>query len=98
MTINQISGSLKIKKFDRIIMPLVERAIEYLDVAFLHSKRETIIHLYGLSNEKENFKDLEEKVEEKAKIYNIKYKVVRRQDVLPYAPRVKKVRLDIKIL
>ncbi|NIO44245.1 MAG: tRNA (guanine-N1)-methyltransferase, partial [Candidatus Aenigmarchaeota archaeon] len=87
-----------IGKFDRVIMPLVERAIEYLDQAFLHSKKGTIIHLYGLSNEKDNFKDLEEKVREIAKIFNIKYKIVKRQKVLPYAPRVRKVRLDIKIL
>jgi tRNA (guanine37-N1)-methyltransferase len=87
-----------IDKFDRIIMPLVERAIEYLDVAFLHSKKGAIIHLYGLSNEKENFKDLEERVKEKAEIYNFKYKIIKKQKVLPYAPRINKVRLDIKVL
>ena len=87
-----------VDKFDRVIMPLVERAIEYLDVAFLHSKKGAIIHLYGLSNEKENFKDLENRVKEKADIYNIKYKIVKKQRVLPYAPRVQKVRLDIKII
>jgi len=97
MNTNQISGSLKNKKFDRIIMPLVETAIEFLDEAFLHSKKGTVIHLYGLSNEKENFEDLEKRVEEIAKIYNIKYKIVNRQDVLPYAPKISKVRLDIKI-
>ncbi len=85
-----------IGKFDRIIMPLVESAIEYLDVALLHSKKGTIVHLYGLS--KDNFKDLEKKVKEKAEIYNIKYKIVKRQKVLPYAPRIIKVRLDIKIM
>jgi tRNA (guanine37-N1)-methyltransferase len=85
-----------IGKFDRIVMPLVERAIEYLDEAFLHSKKGTIIHLYGLS--KENSEDLEKRVEELAKIYNIKYKIVKRQKVLPYAPRIEKVRLDIKIV
>jgi tRNA G37 N-methylase Trm5 len=54
--------------------------------------------LYGLSNEKENFKDLEERVREKADIYNIKYKIVKEQKVLPYAPHIMKVRLDIKVL
>jgi tRNA (guanine37-N1)-methyltransferase len=84
-------------KFDRIIMPLVERAIDYLDEAFLHSKKGTIIHLYGLSKEK-NFKDLEEKVKKIAGKCNVKYKIVGRQNVLPYAPRIQKVRLDIRIL
>jgi len=84
-------------KFDRIIMPLPETAIEFLDEAFLHSKKGATIHLYGLSKEK-NIKDLEKKVKEIAKIYNIKYKIIERQNVLPYAPRIQKVRLDIKIL
>ena len=44
------------------------------------------------------FKDLEKRVEEIANIYNIKYKIVGRQNVLPYAPRVSKVRLDLKII
>ena len=80
-------------KFDRIIMPLVEKAIDYLDEAFLHSKKGTIIHLYGLSDI-----DLEEKVEKIAKANNIKYEIIGRQRVLPYAPRIEKIRLDIKIL
>lgn len=80
-------------KFDRIIMPLVERAIDYLDEAFSHSKKGTIIHLYGLSNVQ-----LEEKVEEVAKKCKVKYKIVGSQGVLPYAPRVSKVRIDIKVL
>lgn len=84
-------------KFNRIIMPLVEKAIGYLDEAFLHSKKGTIIHLYGLSKEAK-FKDLEEKVKDVAKKCKVKYKIVGRQDVLPYAPRVSKIRLDIKVL
>jgi tRNA (guanine37-N1)-methyltransferase len=84
-------------KFDRIIMPLVEKAIDYLDVAFAHSKKGTIIHLYGLSKEGK-FKDLEERVKKVAEESKIKYKIVDKQDVLPYSPRVRKVRLDIKIL
>jgi len=83
----------EIGKVDRIIMPLVEKAIDYLDVAFSHSKKGTVIHLYGLSNVQ-----LEEKVKDIAKKCKVKYKIVGRQGVLPYAPRIKKIRLDIKIL
>jgi len=93
--LKDVRDAKEIGKVDRIIMPLVEKAIEYLDVAFSHSKKGTIIHLYGLSNGQ--FKDLEEKVKEIAKKYNIKYKIVGKQDVLPYAPRIRKVRLDIKV-
>jgi tRNA (guanine37-N1)-methyltransferase len=94
--LKDVRKAKEIGKVDRIIMPLVERAIDYLDIAFLHSKKGTVIHLYGLSNGQ--FKDLEEKVKETAKKHKIKYKIVGRQDVLPYAPRIKKVRLDIKVL
>ncbi|MBN2202997.1 MAG: methyltransferase [Candidatus Aenigmarchaeota archaeon] len=81
--------------FDRIIMPLPETAIEFIDVAVLHSKKGTIIHLYGFSK---GFAELEKKVKEKAKIYNFKYKIVGRQKVLPFSPGVSKNRLDIKVL
>lgn len=87
----------EIGKIDRIIMPLVEKAIDYLDIAFNHSKKGTIIHLYGLSKEGK-FKDLEGKVKKVAEICRIKYKIINRQDVLPYAPQIRKVRLDIKVL
>lgn len=92
--LNDVRQAKDVGKFNRIIMPLVEKAIDYLDEAFLHSKRGTIIHLYGLSKDA-NFKDLEERVKEKAK--NRKYKIVKRQKVLPYAPHIMKVRLDIKV-
>ena len=96
LILKDVRKAKEIGKVDRIIMPLVEKAIDYLDVAFSHSKKGTIIHLYGLS--KDDFRDLEEKVEEIAKKHKIKYKIVGRQDVLPYAPRKEKVRLDIKII
>ena len=35
-----------------------------------------------------------EKIAKKCKV---KYKIVGRQDVLPYAPRISKVRIDIKV-
>jgi tRNA (guanine37-N1)-methyltransferase len=82
-------------KFNRIIMPLPETAIDYLDEALLHSKKGTIIHLYGFSKD---FKELERKVKLKAYVYNFKYKIVGKKKVLPYSPRVSKIRLDIKIL
>ena len=85
-------------KFDRIIMPLPETAIEFLDAAFLSSKKGTIIHLYGISNEQKKFSDLKKKVKEIAKTFNIKYKIINEQKVLPYAPKMLKVRLDIKVL
>lgn len=94
--LKDIREAKDIGKVNRITMPLVETAIDFLDEAFYHSKKGTIIHLYGLSKEAK-FKDLEERVAKVAKKCKVKYKIVGRQDVLPYAPRVSKVRLDIKI-
>lgn len=82
-------------KFNRIVMPLPEKAIDYLDEALLHSKKGTIIHLYGFAKDS---KELERKVKLKAYVYNFKYKIVGKQKVLPYSPRISKIRLDIKIL
>lgn len=85
-------------KFDRIVMPLPETAVEFLDSAFLCSKKGTVIHLYGISTEQKRFSDLKKKVKEIAKTFNIKYKIISEQKVLPYAPNMLKVRLDIKVL
>ena len=84
-------------RFDRIIMPLAEGAIDYLDVAFAHSKKGTIIHLYGLSSDP-LLRDFEEMTKQIAREYNFKIKILRKEKVLPYAPRVLKVRFDLKVL
>ncbi|MCD6477917.1 MAG: class I SAM-dependent methyltransferase family protein [Candidatus Aenigmarchaeota archaeon] len=84
------------EKFDRIIMPLPESAYKFLDLAFSYSKKGTIIHLYGISEEKNLFKDLEEKV--KSAVNGKKYEIIEKKKVLPYGPRKWKVRLDIKVL
>ena len=84
------------EKFDRILIPLPERAYEFLDLAFSCSKKGTIIHLYGISEEKNLFKDLEEKI--KTIPEGVKYKIIEKRKVLPYGPRKWKVCLDIKVL
>lgn len=82
----------KLGKFDRILMPLPESAYKYLDTAFFCSKKNTIIHLYGISDEN-NFKDLVEKVKKHKK----KIRILRKQKVLPFGVRMYKIRLDIKL-
>ena len=84
-------------KFSRIIMPLPEKAVEYIDVAFKALKKGGIIHLYGISREK-NFSDLKERVKLAAKQHNRKIRILSTQKVLPYAPYRMKVRLDIKVI
>ena len=86
------------EKFDRIIMPLPEKAYEFLDVAFSCSKPGTVIYLYGIIEEKNLFKKLEEKIKEKAKEFGIKYKTTEKRRVLPYGPRMWKVCITFCIL
>lgn len=81
------------EKFDRIIMPLPEKAYEFLDVVFSCSKKGTTIHLYGISKEENLFKDLESKI----KITTKKYKIIEKRKVLPFGPRKWKVCLEILI-
>ena len=85
-------------EFDRIIMPLPETAYQFLDSAYSMSKPGSVIHLYGISHEKNDFKDLQAEVKEFVKDHNIKYKLVGKQRVLPYGPKMWKVRLDLKVL
>lgn len=94
--LKDIRDARDLGKASRIIMPIVI-AIDFLDEAFYHSKKGTIIHLYGQSKDAV-FKDLEERVAKVAKKCKVKYKIVGREDVLPYSPHVRKVRLDIKTI
>ncbi len=88
----------KLGKFDRILMPLPETAYEFLPEAFAVAKKGAIIHLYGISEEKTLFKDLEEKIKTISEKSRVKYKIIHRQKVLPFGVRMWKVRLDLKIM
>ncbi len=86
------------KRFDRILMPLPERSLEFLPSALKHAARGTIIQVYAISSEKKLFADVEEKISKILKKRKAKFKFISRQKVLPYAPRLQKVRIDFKIL
>ncbi|MBI4164013.1 MAG: class I SAM-dependent methyltransferase family protein [Candidatus Aenigmarchaeota archaeon] len=77
------------KKYDRIVMPLPETAYRFLDIAVSHCKKGGIIYLYAILG-KENTE-----VEEEIKKH--KLKIVNKRNVLPYAPGVWKVCLELKV-
>jgi tRNA (guanine37-N1)-methyltransferase len=87
----------KLEKFDRILMPLPESAWKFLKYAFRLARKGTIIHLYGISEEKNLFKDLEAKIAKEAEKEGVRVKIITRQKVLPFAPRKWKVRIDLKV-
>ena len=88
----------KLGKFDRILMPLPETAYEFLPEAFTIAKKGATIHLYGISEEKNLFKDLEEKIKAISEKSRVKYKIIHMQKVLPFGVRMWKVRIDLKIM
>ncbi len=87
----------KLGRFDRVLMPLPETAFKFLPQAFAVAKKGAIIHLYGISSEEKLFSDLEGKIKKTSARHKIKYKVIRRQKVLPFGVRMWKVRIDLEI-
>ncbi len=88
----------KLGKFDRIVMPLPESAWQFLKYAFACAKKGAVIHLYGILKEEILFRDIEKRIKAEAKKNAVKYKIIERKKVLPFAPRMWKVRVDIRIL
>lgn len=88
----------KLGKFDRIVMPLPETAYRFLPQAFAVANKGAIIHLYGISDEKNIFSDLEGKINSTTKEMKVKYKIINRQKVLPFGVRMWKIRVDFKII
>ncbi len=86
------------KKFDRIIMPLPENSLEFLPAALKFSKKGAIIQVYVISAQEKLFLDIEKKISKIMKKEKVKIKFCCRQKVLPYAPRLQKVRIDFKIV
>ena len=79
--INLINGDVrdeipKLKtKFDRIIMPLPKDADSFLDLAFMVSKKGTIIHLYDFEHESE-IEFGHKKIKIQSKLNKVNYKLL----------------------
>jgi len=80
-------------KCDRVIMPLPEKAFDYLDEAVKCIKKKGIIHMYFFSEEK-NVSGWEERVRKKLQELRKRPKISVHK-VLPYGPRIWKYRMDI---
>lgn len=87
---------LKIK-FDRILMPLPKQAEDFLEGAFLVSKKGTLIHFYTFSQQ-DKFKDAERNIIEKCKKYKKKCKILNIVKCGQSAPREYRICIDFKIL
>lgn len=83
------------KKFDRIIMPLPKGAENFLDLALLVSKKNTIIHFYDFEHENE-FNNAIEKIKSKSK--NIKYEIKKIVKCGQYSPGKYRLCVDFQII
>jgi len=83
-------------KCDRILMPLPESAIEYIDDAIKCSKKGGIVHLYCFAKEDE-VKEIENKITAVADNISRRVEFLGHTLVLPYGPRIWKIRLDFTV-
>jgi tRNA (guanine37-N1)-methyltransferase len=81
---------------DRILMPLPERAVEYVDEAIKCTKPGGIIHLYCFAKEEE-IDGIEENIAAIASSLNRDAKFLGHELVLPWGPRIWKMRVDVKL-
>jgi len=99
-----IEGDVKEKckdfygKCDRVVMPLPKGAGDFLDIAVKCLKNKGYIHFYNWGVEPNIFENAEKIVQEKLGNLGVKYKIINKRKVLPYAPRKWKVCLDIYVM
>ncbi|MBI4170891.1 MAG: class I SAM-dependent methyltransferase family protein [Candidatus Aenigmarchaeota archaeon] len=82
---------------DRILMPLPEKALDYLAAALDCAKSGAFIHIYLFAAEDE-VKNKKAQIRNIAKKAGKKISFVRKTNVLPYGPGIWKMRLDIKVI
>ncbi len=92
--VRKIVPNLK-EKFDRIIMPLPKSSNKFIDLAFKKIKKNGIIHYYSWGK-KEEYKKIKELINKEAKKSHKKIKIINIKKVLPYAPSIYKIAIDIK--
>jgi tRNA (guanine37-N1)-methyltransferase len=84
-------------KCDRVVMPLPKGAEDFLDIAVKCLKNKGYIHFYNWGAEPNIFENAEKIIQEKLGNLGVKYKIINKRKVLPYAPRKWKVCLDIYV-
>lgn len=86
---------------DHVVMPLPLSADDFLDVAVscLNKDGDGIVHFYSHGNKADGdvFESAFKKVDERLKSLSIKYKIIDKRIVLPYAPGQFKVCIEFRI-
>lgn len=87
----------RIKRFDRILMPLPKSAEDFLQTALKCAKKGTIIHFYDFLHV-EGFHLAEEKAKKACKKAGVKCKILDFTKCGTYSPRKYRVCLDFKVV
>lgn len=88
--------NLKVRA-DRIIMNLPKTSEDFLNNAFSHSKKGTIIHFYHFSPEEDLFNSHKKMIEEKAKKHNFKVKFLKTLKAGEVGIRQYRIVIDFKL-
>ncbi len=83
-----------LESFDRVIMPLPEKAVDFLDLAVESCKPGGIIHLYGFA---ESFDDFEEILDSEMKEISTGYEIVDKAVCGDKSPSESRMCLDVRI-
>ncbi len=84
-------------KCDRVVMPLPETSIHFLEESLKCLKKHGTCHLYCFSEEV-YLHDKKDEIDKIAKHMKKKIKFTEVQKVLPYGPRIWKYRIDFEVL
>lgn len=94
--VTEVCPKLKVE-FNRVLMPLPMDAHRFLALAISCVTDGGLLHFYHWAPEEDLFSEAEELVSTAAQKLERKIEVNKRVKVLPYAPRMWKVRIDMKI-
>lgn len=85
------------EEFHRVLMPLPKGAADYLEVAIPCLRESGILHFYHWAHERDLFSEAEDLIRATAEKMNRRAEILNRARVLPYGPRIWKVRVDARI-
>ncbi len=91
--VNEIVPDLD-AQFDRVIMPLPEKALGFLGLAIDVCKKNGVVHLYGFA---EDFNDFESRLEKNMRSRGYNYRVVDRRVCGDKSPSESRLCLDVKV-
>jgi len=83
---------------DHVVMPAPTEAYRYLDEAIACARKGGVVHFYFIGHEDDLYSEAEGIVKNACAEVGRKFRIVGRKKVLPYAPRIWKVCLDVKVL